>query len=195
MPKPEELFEALITEVKTCTNCRTQLPLEPKPILQANPEARLLIAGQAPGRKAHESGKPFDDLSGDRLREWMGIDRGIFYDPKKIAIIPIGFCFPGSGRSGDLPPRTECTQLWRERLLKQLPKIKTTLIIGHYAQQYHLTNKQQTVTEAVRSYHDNWPAAISLPHPSPRNNLWLRRNPWFEQELIPELQLHISKLS
>ncbi len=197
MAKPKEplsTFKELISEIETCNICRAQLPFEPKPILQVNPKARLLIVGQAPGRKAHESGKPFDDASGNRLREWMGVNRELFYCSDLIAIIPMGFCFPGTGKAGDLPPRSECAHTWRSRLMAQLPSLETTLVIGQYAQNYHLEKKYQTVTEAVNHWRNSWPKLVPLPHPSPRNNLWLKRNPWFEEKLVPVLKKRISSI-
>jgi uracil-DNA glycosylase len=162
-------------------------------VLQAHPQARVLIAGQAPGKKVHESGVPFDDASGDRLRSWMGVTREVFYNPRQIAILPMGFCFPGTGASGDLPPRPECAPAWRDQLLRHLRGVDVTLVIGQYAQAYHLRGEQPSLTETVRAWRTYWPAIIPLPHPSPRNNIWLRRNPWFEQELVPVLRRRVSE--
>jgi uracil-DNA glycosylase len=147
-------FNTLLADVRACALCAAHLPHGVRPVLQIHPRAWVLIAGQAPGRKVHESGVPFDDASGSRLRDWLGVTREVFYDPKRIAILPMGFCFPGSGRSGDLPPRPECAPAWRT----------------------------------------HWPGAIPLPHPSPRNNLWLRRNPWFQAEVLPALRKRVSKV-
>lgn len=174
--------------------CSEHLPLGPKPVLQIHPEAKILIAGQAPGRKVHESGVPFDDASGNRLREWMGVSREVFYNPRQIALLPMGFCFPGSGKSGDLPPRPECAIAWRSQLLEQLQQLQLTLVLGKYAQVYHLGKESGSVTERVQSWRKHWPLLVPMPHPSPRNNLWLRRNPWFEDELVPILQQRIAKL-
>ena len=176
---------SLLTEVRACALCAEHLPLGPRPVVQVNSSARILIAGQAPGRKVHETGVPFNDASGDRLREWLGISRDVFYDAKQVAILPMGFCFPGSGKSGDLPPRPECAPAWRTALLSHLKTLKLTLVIGQYAQAYHLPNEAASVTEVVQAWRKNWPHTVPLPHPSPRNNLWLKRNPWFEEELIP----------
>jgi uracil-DNA glycosylase len=151
-----------------------------------------LIAGQAPGSKVHASGVPFDDASGDRLREWMGITREVFYDVKKIAILPMGFCYPGTGKSGDLPPRPECAPAWRGQLLSHLTNLRLTLVIGKYAQDYHLPNAGKSLTETVRAWRDNWPNVIPLPHPSPRNNIWLKQNPWFASELLPLLKERVA---
>ncbi len=181
-------FEKLLTEVRACMLCSCHLPLGPRPVLQALPSARLLIVGQAPGRKVHETGIPFRDASGDRLRDWTGLSDEAFYDARRVAILPMGFCYPGTGKSGDLPPRPECAAAWRERLLAGLKKIKLTLVIGAYAQAYHLPGAKGTLTEIVSAWRDHLPALLPLPHPSPRNQLWLRRNPWFEEELLPVLK-------
>jgi uracil-DNA glycosylase len=164
-------------------------------VLQVHPAARILIAGQAPGRKVHESGVPFDDASGERLRQWMGVTRETFYDVSRIAILPMGFCFPGTGRSGDLPPRPECAPLWRQRILDQLPQIRLTLVIGEYAQRWHLPSSKSTkVTETVAQWRAHWPEIVPMPHPSPRNNIWLKINPWFEADVLAALQQRIAHL-
>ncbi len=187
-------FSSLLTEVRACTICEAHLPLGPRPVLQLHPKARVLIAGQAPGRKVHDSGVPFDDASGNRLREWLGVTREVFYDPEQIAILPMGFCFPGSGRSGDLPPRPECAPEWRKQLLEQLRHLEVTLVLGQYAQAYHFGKASSSLTELVKSWRTYWPQIVPLPHPSPRNNVWLRRNPWFEVELLPSLWKHVSEV-
>ena len=186
------MHKKLLSEVRACTICEAHLPLGVRPVLQIHPKARILIAGQAPGLKVHQSGVPFDDASGNRLREWMGVTRETFYDPKQIAILPMGFCFPGTGKSGDLPPRTECEPAWRKQLLALLPNIELTIVLGKFAQRYHFENTTQSVTDLVKSWPDHWPETIPLPHPSPRNNIWLRRNPWFEAELLPVLGKRIA---
>jgi uracil-DNA glycosylase len=185
---------ALLGEIRRCEICAEHLPLGPRPIVQVAARSRILVVGQAPGRKVHETGVPFDDPSGDRLRSWMGVSATQFYDPSLVAIVPMGFCFPGTGRSGDLPPRPECAAAWRERLLAQLGSVELTIVIGTYAQAYHLAGSGSSVTEVVQSWRDHWPEIIPLPHPSPRNNLWLRRNPWFEIELVPTLQGRVADL-
>ena len=162
--------------------------------MQASTSARILIAGQAPGRKVHETGIPFNDASGDRLRNWLGISREVFYDADRIAILPMGFCFPGTGKSGDLPPRPECARAWRAELLAQLKQVRLTLVIGQYALAYHLPGQTTSVTEAVQDWRKHWPDTVPMPHPSPRNNLWLKRNPWFEAELIPALRVRVSEI-
>ncbi|NNE48258.1 MAG: uracil-DNA glycosylase family protein [Rhodothermales bacterium] len=185
-------FSPLLKEVRACTICSAVLPLGPRPVLQLHPAARILLAGQAPGKKVHETGIPFDDPSGDRLREWLGVTRGVFYDPEQIAILPMGFCFPGSGKSGDLPPRPECASAWRTQLLDQLQNLELTIVLGRYALAYHFGQKNSSVTEIVRSWRTYGPEVVPLPHPSPRNNIWLRRNPWFETELLPSLRNRVS---
>jgi uracil-DNA glycosylase len=187
-------FKGLVKEVRACTLCSAHLPLPAKPVIQLHPNAQILIAGQAPGLKVHNSGIPFDDPSGKRLREWMGIDAEVFYNPEKIAILPMGFCYPGTGKSGDLAPRPECAGQWRNRLLDQLPNIRLTLLIGQYAQYWHLAdNRKANLTETVKVWQEYWPAALPLPHPSPRNNRWLKNNPWFTTDVIPVLKQEIKK--
>lgn len=185
---------SLLTEVRACVLCAEHLPLGPRPVVQLHPSARILIAAQAPGRKVHETGVPFNDASGDRLREWLGIRHEVFYDAKQVAILPMGFCFPGTGKSGDLPPRPECAPAWRAALMSRLQARKLTLVIGQYAQSYHFPNETASVTETVQAWRKYWPHTVPLPHPSPRNNLWLKRNPWFEEELIPILRTRVSEV-
>jgi uracil-DNA glycosylase len=185
---------ALLAEVRACTICAAHLPLGARPVLQVHPQARILIAGQAPGRRVHESGVPFDDASGDRLRSWLGVTRDEFYDAEEIAIMPMGFCYPGTGKSGDLPPRPECAPAWRDKLMRHLPDIELTIVLGQYAQKYHLEGDDAPVTAAVMAWKDQWPRVIPLPHPSPRNNAWLVRNPWFEKEVLPTLRQRVRAL-
>ena len=188
-------FDQLVKGVRGCTVCAAQLASGPRPVLQVHPAARILIAGQAPGRKVHESGVPFDDASGERLRAWMGVTRDVFYDSTNIAILPMGFCFPGTGRSGDLPPRNECAPLWRQRLLDQMQEIELTLVIGNYAQRWHLPDAEsKNVTDTVAAWRTQWPAVLPMPHPSPRNNIWLKINPWFVAEVVPALQSRVAAL-
>ena len=183
----------LVKEIRSCTLCTEYLPLGPRPIIQVSSTAKILIVGQAPGSRVHETGIPFNDPSGDRLREWMGIDKEIFYDDKEIALVPMGFCFPGTGKSGDLPPRPECAATWRVQLLEQLPNIKLTIIVGQYAQAWHLDQgNKANLTETVVAWKSYWPKAIPLPHPSPRNNIWLKKNPWFEEEVLPSLRRKVK---
>ncbi|MDO8459199.1 MAG: uracil-DNA glycosylase family protein [Burkholderiaceae bacterium] len=185
---------SLLHEVRACTLCAEHLPLGPRPVLQAHTSARILIAAQAPGRKVHETGLPFNDASGDRLRQWLGMSRETFYDPRQLAIIPMGFCFPGTGPSGDLPPRPECAPTWRQPLLAHLKHIELTLVIGQYAQAYHFQAESASLTETVRAWRNHWPLMVPMPHPSPRNNLWLKRNPWFEAELLPVLRARVAEV-
>lgn len=185
---------SLLKDVRACTLCSDQLPHGVRPVLQADSAARILIAGQAPGRKVHETGIPFDDASGQRLREWLGVSPTTFYDAKQIAILPMGFCYPGTGKSGDLPPLPLCAETWRARLLATLKRIELILVIGQYAIQYHLPEAPPTVTETVRGWRQSWPKVLPLPHPSPRNNIWLRKNPWFEEEVLPSLRARVTEI-
>jgi uracil-DNA glycosylase len=187
-------LSSLINEVQNCAHCAEYLPLGPRPVFQMNASARILIAAQAPGKRVHETGIPFNDPSGDRLRTWLGIARETFYDARQVAILPMGFCFPGTGKSGDLPPRSECAAAWRAALLSHLKDINLTLAVGRYAQTYHFPNENASLTKTVRAWQKHWPHIVPLPHPSPRNNLWLKRNPWFEQELIPVLRIRVSEI-
>jgi uracil-DNA glycosylase len=184
----------LLADIRACTLCQEQLPLGPRPVVQVHPQAKLLIAGQAPSRRVHRSGVPFDDISGQRLRQWLGVSCETFYDAQRIALVPMGFCYPGAGKSGDLPPTSQCAATWRQPLLEQLPQIETTLVLGRYAHAYHLGAAHPSVTAAVQAWRDYWPRLVPLPHPSPRNAHWLRRNPWFEAELLPTLKQHVSQI-
>ena len=182
----------LLAEVRACGRCADALPLGPRPVLQMHGSARILIAAQAPGRKVHASGIPFDDASGDRLRGWLGLAPEQFYDPRRVAIVPMGFCFPGSAASGDKPPRPECAPAWRGALLAHLKQLRLTLVIGRYALAYHLPDARASLTETVRAWRTNGTGTIALPHPSPRNNGWFKHNPWFEQELVPALRSRVA---
>ena len=186
----------LLKEVNDCRLCEEHLPLGPRPVVQASSQAKILIAGQAPGRKVHETGIPFNDPSGDRLRDWMGIDKTLFYNDSKIALVPMGFCYPGTGKSGDLPPRPEYADAWREKLLSNLPNIELTLVLGQYSHKYHLgTLRKNNLTKTVKSWKEYWNRGLlPLPHPSPRNNMWLRNNTWFEKEILPALKPRVQKL-
>ena len=181
-------LKRLLSEVRDCTVCR-DLPLGPKPILRAGSKARILVIGQAPGIRVHESGIPWNDPSGDRLRDWLGVDLDTFYDENRFAIVPMGFCYPGRGKSGDLPPRPECAPQWHARVLEELPKIRLRILAGKYAHDYYLAGRSKaTLTETVRSAKEFGNGVVPLPHPSPRNNFWLHKNPWFEPTMIPRLR-------
>ncbi len=183
---------ALSNAVRACTLCAAHLPLGPRPVFQVHPNARILIAGQAPGTRVHDTGIPFNDPSGERLRWWLGITRGEFYDATKLAMLPMGFCYPGRGSSGDLPPRPECAAAWRKPLLATMPHITLTVAIGQYAIDWHLGNaKKSTLTQTVLNWKSYGPNLVPIPHPSPRNNIWLKKNPWFEAEVVPELQKRV----
>lgn len=179
-------LDTLIAEVRACRLC-DGLPLGPHPILQASSFSRILIAGQAPGRITHAKGVPFNDPSGNRLREWLGVTREQFYDPHLFAIIPMGFCFPGTAKGGDLPPRPLCAETWRARLLAAIPNVQLTLLIGQYAQNWHLSDGSSSLTDRVRNAAPR-DRVVPLPHPSPRNGIWLKNNPWFEQQVLPNLR-------
>lgn len=186
-------LDLLLTEIRACTHCAASLPLGPRPVLTASITARVLIVGQAPGTKVHASGVPWSDASGRRLREWLGVDEATFYDASRIAIVPMGFCYPGKGKSGDLPPRPECRQLWHSRLLPLMPQVELVLAIGQYAQAYFLgTQRKADLTATVRAWREYSPRCIPLPHPSPRNQAWLKQNPWFAEEVLPELRACVA---
>ncbi len=185
---------SLLDRIRGCRLCAEHLPHGPRPVLRLDPRARLLIASQAPGRKVHDTGIPFNDVSGDRLRAWLGMSRDEFYDESRVAIVPMGFCYPGTGRSGDLPPRPECAVAWRAEALAHLNALELTLVVGRYAQAYHLPASTGTLAEAAKAWQASWPHTVLLPHPSPRNTLWLKRNPWFEAELLPILRTRVRDL-
>ncbi len=185
----------LLDEVRACRHCEERLPLGPRPVLRAAATARLLIVGQAPGTRVHASGVPWDDPSGDRLRDWLALDKDRFYDTSRVAIMPMAFCYPGRGASGDLPPDAACAPRWHEPLLAQMPQLELVLLVGRYAQAYYLENPGETLTSRVRRWRDFGPRYLPLPHPSPRNNLWLRRNPWFEAELLPALRERLAAMA
>jgi uracil-DNA glycosylase len=184
----------LLVEIRACRICEAHLPLGPRPVLQASAVSRLLIVSQAPGRKVHDTGIPFNDVSGERLREWLGVDKTTFYDASRIAIVPMGFCFPGTGKGGDLPPRPECAPTWHPRLLPLLKQVQLTLVIGQYAQAGLLGVARGTrLTDTVQAWREHLARGhLPLPHPSPRNRLWLVRNPWFETELLPVLRARVA---
>ena len=182
-------LDALLRAIRACRACAAVLPFGPRPIVQAGSTARLLIVGQAPGAKVHASGVPWDDASGARLRDWLGIDAVQFHDPRQVAIVPMGYCYPGRGPGGDLPPRRECAQLWLDALLARLTGIRLTLLIGQHAQRHFLgARARPSLTDTVAAFADYAPGHVPLPHPSPRNTAWFQRHPWFERELLPVLR-------
>jgi|TARA_R110002072_G_scaffold122273_1_gene256762 uracil-DNA glycosylase len=188
-------LNVIASNAKQCTLCENHLIDGLHPVFQVGHTAKILIAGQAPGSKVHLSGIPFDDKSGERLRHWMGINKATFYNPDKIAILPMGFCYPGRGKSGDLPPRPECAPQWRQQFLDHMPNIQLTLVIGSYAQQWHIKDRlQKNLTETVRQWEIYWPTLLPLPHPSPRNNIWLKKNEWFERDVVPQMRERIKGL-
>ncbi|MFO1067214.1 MAG: uracil-DNA glycosylase family protein [Geminicoccaceae bacterium] len=182
-------LDRLLGEIRGCRRCEGTLPLGPRPVLRASPTATVLVIGQAPGTRVHATGIPWNDPSGDRLRAWLGLDRDTFYDERRIAIMPMGFCYPGTGRSGDLPPRPECAPAWHPLLLPLLTALRLVLLVGSYAQERYLPDwRRLTLTERVARWREAPEPYLPLPHPSGRNNGWLRRHPWFEAELVPELR-------
>ena len=191
-----EPLPALLREIEACRLCEAHLPLGPRPVIRAAASARILVIGQAPGTKVHRTGIPFNDPSGDRLRDWMGIDRDIFYDETRIAIMPMGLCYPGrNARGGDAPPRPECAPLWHDRVRALLPEIELTLLIGAYAQARYLGDlREKTLAGTVARWRDFGPAYIPTPHPSPRNRNWLKTHPWFEAEVVPEIRRRVAAL-
>jgi uracil-DNA glycosylase len=182
-------MKKLLTEIRNCRVCEPFLETGVNPVMTASKKSRIIVIGQAPGRKVHASGVPWDDASGDNLRNWMGLDKSVFYDADLLALMPMGFCYPGSGKSGDLPPRPECAPLWHSKLLRLMPEIKLILLVGQYAQHAYLgDNADKTLTGTVRNFRQYLPRYLPLPHPSPRNNIWQAKNAWFGQEVLPELK-------
>jgi uracil-DNA glycosylase len=192
----ERALQKILAEARACRRCEVELPLGPRPVLRASAGARLLIVGQAPGTRVHETGIPWNDRSGDRLRDWLELPRELFYDERRIAIVPMGFCYPGvDAKGGDRPPRPECAPLWHAPLRAALPKIELTLLVGMYAQRHYLgPRRQSTLTETVRHWRDYGPDFLPLPHPSWRNTFWLKKHPWFEEDLLPELRKRVKGL-
>jgi uracil-DNA glycosylase len=188
-------LDALLRAVRACGACAEHLPLGPRPVLSAGVGARILIVGQAPGARVHETGIPWDDPSGVRLRSWMGIDSATFYDASQVAIVPMGFCYPGRGKGGDLPPRPECSELWMDPLLAKLPHIALTLLVGQHAQRRFLgARRKPSLTETTRAWREYAPRYLPLPHPSPRNTPWFQRHLWFEAEVLPEARALVAAL-
>ncbi|MFH4966413.1 uracil-DNA glycosylase family protein [Gaetbulibacter sp. M235] len=189
-------MKQLLNNIQNCNECAAHLPLGPRPILSAYPKSKVVIIGQAPGKIVHETGIPWNDKSGENLRQWMGIDSDMFYNSTKISILPMGFCYPGKGKSGDLPPRKECAPLWHQKVLYKIEQAELILLIGKYAQDYYLNDKKQkTLTDTVLNFRDYLPKYFVLPHPSPRNNIWMTKNPWFESDVLPELKRLIKVLN
>lgn len=188
-------MEELLSEIRNCRICKSHLPLGPRPVVAAHPDARIVIIGQAPGSKVHETGIPWDDPSGRQLRKWLNMSDSVFYDESKIALVPMGFCYPGRGKGGDLPPRPECAPLWHSALLKSMQNVHLVILIGTYSQRYYLGRTAKgTLTETVKSYREFFPKYFPLPHPSPRNRYWQSKNPWFEQMVIPILQERVRSI-
>jgi len=185
----------LLAAVRACRACEAHLPRGPRPVLSAGRSARILIVGQAPGLRVHTTGIPWDDPSGERLRGWMGVTKAAFYDESRISIIPMGYCYPGRGNGGDLPPRRECAQLWLDHLLANLPRIELTLLVGLYAQRHFLGgDRKPSLAATIKAWREYSPAYVPLPHPSPRNTPWLQRHSWFERQLLPELRSRIQAI-
>ena len=187
-------MEQLLKEIRSCEVCKDYLPQGPRPIVQFSPKSKIVIIGQAPGQKVHNSGTPWDDASGKELRKWLSVTDEQFYDADLFALIPMGFCYPGKGKSGDLPPRPECAPLWHDQILLKLNDVRITLLFGQYAQKRYLAERySSTLTENVRSFRDHLPDFLPLVHPSPRNRIWQRKNPWFEEEVLPVLREKVKK--
>lgn len=188
-------MEELLEQIKNCRVCENCLKDGVNPVVAASEKSKIIIIGQAPGRIVHNTSIPWNDKSGDNLRNWLQIDKATFYDANKIALVPMGFCFPGTGKTGDLPPRPECAPLWHEKLLKLMPNVELVLLIGQYAQKYYLgSNAKSTLTETVRNFKDYLPQYFPLPHPSPRNNIWQAKNEWFREIVLSELREKIKAI-
>jgi len=189
-------LDKLFSEIRGCTVCAKHLPLGPRPVVRGSPSARLLILSQAPGTKVHDTGLSFNDRSGDRLRQWLGLDRETFYDERRVATLGMGFCYPGrDAKGGDLPPRPECAPLWHARILAELPRVALTLLVGSYAIDYYLRDRAKaSVTATVEAWRDYLPDYLPLPHPSWRTVLFEKRNPWFEKKLLPQLRRRVKEL-
>ncbi|MAU14605.1 MAG: IclR family transcriptional regulator [Muricauda sp.] len=186
-------MEELLFQIRDCSHCKEYLPLGPRPIIAVHEKSKIAIIGQAPGTKVHQTGIPWDDPSGKQLRKWLNVTDEQFYDERLFALIPMGFCYPGKGKSGDLPPRPECAPLWHNQLMDHMPHLKLIILIGQYAQNYYLGNvMKRNLTETVKNYHEYLPNYFVLPHPSPRNRFWLNKNPWFGKEVLPELKKRVS---
>lgn len=188
-------MKKLLAEIRACVVCHKFLPNAPRPVLQASVSSKIIIIGQAPGQKVQNSGIPWDDQSGNELRRWLGLTKDQFYNEKIFALVPMGFCYPGKGSNGDLPPRPECAPLWHELLLKKMKKAELIILIGQYAQNYYLGERSKpTLTETVRNYKDYLPVYLPVVHPSPRNKIWQKKNAWFELEVVPKLQKIVKSI-
>jgi len=187
-------MQKLLSEIRDCTLCEKQLPLGSRPIISATPSSKILLVSQAPGRVVHKSGVAWNDQSGEKLRQWLGVDEATFYNPSNFAILPMGFCYPGKGKTGDLPPRPECAPTWHQKVLDTFQQTPLTLLIGAYAAAYYLPNEKMNLTEKVRAYEKFLPSYWPLPHPSPVNRFWRSRNPWFEEMVVPLLQQKIQQV-
>jgi len=189
------MLRSLLKEARACRVCEAHLPLGPRPVFLVGARARLMIVGQAPGRRVHETGVPWNDPSGDQLRTWLRMSRAQFYDTGRIAILPTGLCYPGSGKRGDLPPRPECAPLWQARFRAALPGVRLTLLVGMHAQAFHLGRRRKaTLAQTVRAWREYLPEFFPLPHPSPRNRQWMKNNPWFAEEIVPALRRRVRAL-
>ena len=185
----------LIENISKCTICSEHLELGPRPVINVDAKSRIVIIGQAPGLAVHKTGIPWDDKSGENLRDWLGIEKEAFYDGKQIGIVPMGFCYPGKGKTGDLPPRKECAPQWHTPLFNEMQHVELTILIGMYAQNYYLGNeRKRTLTETVKNYKAYLPKYFVLPHPSPRNNIWQAKNAWFKKDVLPDLKSLVKEL-
>lgn len=188
-------MDQLLKEIKNCQLCKNHLPFGCNPVFTAHTESKIIVIGQAPGRVVHNTGIPWNDKSGDNLRNWMGIDKSIFYDVAKISLIPMGFCYPGTGKSGDFPPKKECAPQWHQALFDYMPQVELVLLVGQYAQNYYLNKQMKTnLTETVKYYKCYLPNYFPLPHPSPRNNIWQAKNEWFKRDVLPELKQQVQSI-
>jgi uracil-DNA glycosylase len=188
-------MDKLLEDIRKCKVCKDFLPNAPKPIIQASATSKIIIIGQAPGQKVQKSGIPWDDASGDNLRNWLGVDNSTFYNNRYFALVPMGFCYPGTGTSGDFPPRKECAELWHKQVIDQMTNVRLTLLIGQYSQNYYLGDTaKENLTETVKNYKEYLPSYLPLPHPSPRNNIWQKKNEWFSHNIIPILQEKVSQI-